>query len=77
MSVVAGDGRWAWELLGRNQVDAPTYTAAIAQVIATRQRSQREYEAAKTLIAARAGPAVPTEVVGAGLSAVGELEGVG
>jgi hypothetical protein len=37
-------------------VDASTYAAAIAQVITTRQRWQREYETAK---AARAGPASP------------------
>ena len=59
MSVVGSDGRWARELLGRNRVDAPTYAAAIAQVITTRQRWQREYQAAKELAAARAGPAPP------------------
>jgi hypothetical protein len=79
LSVVGTDGRWAWELLGRNRVDAPTYAAAISQAITTRQRWQREYKAAKTLIAARAGPPSPMTVVGDGLSAVGssELEGVG
>jgi hypothetical protein len=79
LSVIGTDGRWAWELLGRNRVDAPTYAAAISQAITTRQRWQREYEAAKTLIAARAGPAPPMTVVGDGLSAVGnsELQGVG
>jgi hypothetical protein len=59
MSVVGSDGRWSWELLGRNRVDAPTYAAAIAQVITTRQRWQREYQAAKELVAARAGPGPP------------------
>jgi hypothetical protein len=79
LSVVGTDCRWAWELLGRNRVDAPTYAAAISQAITTRQRWQREYKAAKTLIAARAGPPSPMTVVGDGLSAVGssELEGVG
>jgi hypothetical protein len=60
LSVVGSDGRWSWELLGRNRVDAPTYAAAIAQAISTRQRWRREYEAAKTAQAAtRAGPAPP------------------
>jgi len=59
LSVVGSDGRWSWELLGRSRVDGPTYAAAIAQVITTRQRWLREYEAAKTLAAARAGPAPP------------------
>jgi 8-oxo-dGTP pyrophosphatase MutT (NUDIX family) len=59
LSVVGSDGRWSWELLGRNRVDAPTYAAAVAQAITTRQRWLREYEAAKTLAAARAGPAPP------------------
>jgi Replication initiator protein, pSAM2 len=56
LSVVGSDGRWCWELLGRNRIDAPTYAAAIAQVITTRQRWQREYQAAR---AARAGSAPP------------------
>jgi Replication initiator protein, pSAM2 len=78
MSVVGSDGRWSWELLGRNRVDAPTYAAAIAQVITTRQRWQREYQAAKELVAARAGPAPPNAVAGGGFSAVGiSEEGVG
>jgi 8-oxo-dGTP pyrophosphatase MutT (NUDIX family) len=47
LSVTGTDGRWSWELLGRNQVDAATYAAAISQAIHTRQRWQREYEAAK------------------------------
>jgi hypothetical protein len=59
LSVVGSDGRWSWELLGRNRVDASTYAAAIAQVISTRQRWHREYEAAKAAIAARAGPGSP------------------
>jgi hypothetical protein len=60
LSVVGSDGRWSWELLGRSRVDAPTYAAAIAQVITTRQRWLREYEAAKTAQAAtRAGPSPP------------------
>jgi hypothetical protein len=59
LSVVGSDGRWAWELLGRSRVDAPTYAAAIAQVIRTRQRWRTEYDAAKTAAAAaRAGPAL-------------------
>ena len=53
MSVVGTDGRWSWELLGRNRVDAATYAAAISQSIHTRQRWLREYEEAKA--AARAG----------------------
>jgi hypothetical protein len=57
LSVVGSDGRWSWELLGRSRVGGPTYAAAIAQVITTRQRWQREYQAAKELAAARAGPA--------------------
>jgi hypothetical protein len=56
MSVVGTDGRWSWELLGRNRVDAATYAAAISQSIHTRQRWLREYEQAKTAAAARAGP---------------------
>jgi Replication initiator protein, pSAM2 len=60
LSVVGSDGRWSWELLGRNRVDAPTYAAAISQVITTRQRWLREYEVAKAANeAARAGPAPP------------------
>lgn len=59
MSVVGTDGRWSWELLGRNRVDAPTYAAAISHVIGTRQRWRAEYDAAKTLVATRAGPAPP------------------
>ncbi len=66
MSVVGSDGRWSWELLGRSRVDAPTYAAAVAQVITTRQRWQREYQAAKEVVAARAGPAPPGEAVLAG-----------
>src|SRR5262245_18485946 len=61
LSVVGIDGRWSWELLGRSRVDAPTYAAAIAQAITTRQRWHREYEAAKAAVAARAGPAPPAE----------------
>jgi hypothetical protein len=52
LSVVGSDGRWSWDLLGRSRVDAPTYAAAIAQVITTRQRWRAQYEAAK----ARASP---------------------
>jgi hypothetical protein len=60
LSVVGTDGRWCWELLGRSRVDAPTYAAAIAQVIRTRQRWRAEYDAAKSAAAAaRAGPAPP------------------
>lgn len=60
LSVGGSDGRWSWELLGRNRVDAPTYAAVIAQAISTRQRWHREYEAAKTAIHARAGPGSPS-----------------
>jgi hypothetical protein len=59
LSVVGSDGRWSWEVLGRNRVDAPTYAAAIAKTIQTRQRWHREYEAAKAAVIARAGPAPP------------------
>ena len=60
LSVVGSEGRWSWELLGRNRVDAPTYAAALAQAIRTRQRWRAEYDAAKTAAAgARAGPAPP------------------
>jgi hypothetical protein len=59
LSAAGSDGRWSWELLGRSRVDAPTYAAAIAQAITTRQRWLREYEAAKSVAAARAGPAPP------------------
>jgi hypothetical protein len=58
LSVVGGDGLWSWELLGRSRVDAPTYAAAIAQVIRTRRRWRAEYDAAKAIVAARAGPFV-------------------
>jgi excisionase family DNA binding protein len=62
LSVVGSDGRCSWELLGRSQVDAPTYAAAISQVIRTRQRWRAEYDAAKTAAAAaRAGPALPRQ----------------
>ena len=57
MAVAGTDGRWSWELLGRNRVDAATYAAAISQAIHTRQRWLREYEQAKATSAARAGPA--------------------
>jgi Replication initiator protein, pSAM2 len=56
MAVVGTDGGWSWELLGRTRVDAATYATAISQSIHTRQRWLREYEAAKTVAAARAGP---------------------
>jgi hypothetical protein len=58
LSVVGSDGLWSWELLGRSRVDAPTYAAAIAEVIRTRQRWRAEYGAAKAIVAARAGPLV-------------------
>jgi hypothetical protein len=60
LAVVGSDNRWSWELLGRSRVDALTYAAAIAQVITTRQRWQREYQVAKEVVAARAGPAPPS-----------------
>jgi hypothetical protein len=59
LAVVGSDGRWSWELLGRNRVDAATYASAIAQTITTRQRWRAEYERARALAAARAGPAPP------------------
>ncbi|HEY8524744.1 MAG TPA: replication initiator [Acidimicrobiales bacterium] len=59
LSVSGTDGRFSWELLGRNRIDERTYAAAIAEAIQTRQRWRREYEAAKELAAARAGPAPP------------------
>ena len=65
LSVVGSDGLWSWELLGRSRVDAPTYAAAIAQVIRTRQRWRAQYETAKAAVAAaRAGPASPPCGVG-------------
>ena len=57
LSVVGTDGRWSWELLGRNRVDAATYAAAISQAITTRQRWRAEYEAAKAS-SGRAGAAM-------------------
>jgi hypothetical protein len=71
LAVVGSDGRWSWELLGRNRVDAATYAAAIAQTITTRQRWQREYQAAKEVVAARAGPSPPGEAVMAGVRQFG------
>jgi hypothetical protein len=72
MSVVGTDGLWSWELLGRNRVDAPTYAAAIGQVIRTRQRWRTEYDAAKSAAAAaRAGPG---ETDRSGRSVVRQLE---
>jgi Replication initiator protein, pSAM2 len=62
LSVVGSDGLLSWELLGRNRVDAPTYAAAIAQVITTRQRWRAQYDAAKAS-RARAGPVPPAAVV--------------
>jgi hypothetical protein len=62
LAVVGTDGRWSWEPLGRNRVDAPTYAAAIAQAITTRQRWRREYQAAKAS-GARAGPALTVALV--------------
>jgi hypothetical protein len=60
LSVSGTDGQWSWELLGRSRVDEHTYAAAIAEAITTRQRWLREYQAAKELVAACAGPAPPT-----------------
>jgi hypothetical protein len=53
LSVTGTDGRWAWEILARSQVDERTWTAAITEAINTRTRWQGEYRVAKT----RAGPA--------------------
>jgi len=61
MAVIGTDGRWSWELLGRNRVDAATYAAAISQAIHTRQRWRAEYQAAKAAAAARAGPGAAAE----------------
>jgi hypothetical protein len=52
LSIDGTDGRWAWHVLPRSQVDDATYAAAIAEAVATRTRWRREYEAAKE----RAGP---------------------
>jgi hypothetical protein len=60
LSISGTDGRWAWEVIPRSRVDEPTYAAAVAEAIATRQRWRRQYEAAK---AARAGP-VPRCAIG-------------
>jgi hypothetical protein len=59
LSVSGTDGRWTWELVGRSRVDEITYAAAIAEAIDTRQRWRAQYQAAKQLAAARAGPAPP------------------
>jgi hypothetical protein len=59
LAVVGTDGRWSWELLSRNHVDAATYAAAISQAIQTRQRWRAEYQTAKAAAAARAGPGAP------------------
>jgi hypothetical protein len=56
MAVAGTDGRWSWELLGRNRVDAATYAAAISQSIHTRQRWLREYEEAKAAAGGGGGP---------------------
>jgi hypothetical protein len=52
LSLEGSDGRWAWHVLPRSQVDDATYAAAIGEAVATRQRWRRECEAAKE----RAGP---------------------
>ena len=56
LSITGTNGGWSWELLGRSRVDESTYAAAVAEAIATRERWRAEYQAAKTLAAARAGP---------------------
>jgi hypothetical protein len=48
LSITGSDGQYAWELLGRSQVDERTYAAAVAIQLATRQRWRGEYEAAKS-----------------------------
>ncbi len=63
LAITGSDGRWSWELLGRNRIDLETYTTAIAQAITTRQRWRAEYERAKAVVAARAGPAPPDPAV--------------
>jgi hypothetical protein len=68
LAVVGTDGRWSWELLGRNRVDAATYAAAVSQAVTTRQRWRAEYDAAKTAVAARAGPAPPGGGMSSGTS---------
>jgi hypothetical protein len=76
LSVVGSDGRWSWELLGRNRVDAPTYAAAIAQVIRTRQRWRTEYDAAKSAAAAaRASPVPPEAGVSSAIRQLAAKEG--
>jgi hypothetical protein len=75
LAVVGSDGRWSWELLGRNRVDAATYAAAISQAIHTRQRWLREYEAAKSAAAARAGPP-SAAAAAAGVRQIGGDKGV-
>jgi hypothetical protein len=60
LAVAGTDGRWSWELLGRNRVDVATYAAAISQAIQTCQRWRTEYQAAKAASAARAGPRAAT-----------------
>jgi hypothetical protein len=52
LSIEGTDGRWAWHVLPRSQVDDATYAAAIAEAVAIRTRWRQEYEAAKE----RAGP---------------------
>lgn len=52
LAITGTNGQFAWELLGRSQVDERTYSAAIAIQVTTRQRWRAEYTAAKT----RAGP---------------------
>jgi hypothetical protein len=68
LAITGTDGRWSWELLGRSRVDEPTYVAAIGQAITTRQRWRQQYEAAKSAMTARAGPA-PASSGGAAMSA--------
>jgi len=64
-AVAGSNGLWSWEVLGRSRVDAPTYAAAIAEVIRTRQRWRAQYDAAKAAVAgARAGPMSPPCGVG-------------
>jgi 8-oxo-dGTP pyrophosphatase MutT (NUDIX family) len=60
VSVSGTDGRWSWEVLPRSRVDERTYAAAVAEAITTRQRWRHQYDTAKAMQTARAGPAPPS-----------------
>jgi len=65
LSVEGTDGRWSWEVLPRSRVDERSYAAAIAEAITTRQRWRHQYDTAKAMQTARAGPAPPSTRAGA------------